>query len=96
MPRPLNNSDSALNAANLLTLTQRYTGPFWAYDADIIRDRIAQLRQFDVVRFAQKACSNIHILRLMREAGVKVDSVSLGEIERALAAGFKAGGDEIV
>jgi diaminopimelate decarboxylase len=41
-----------------------------------------------VVRFAQKACSNIHILRLMREQGVKVDSVSLGEIERALAAGF--------
>ena len=96
MPRPLNNPDSALNAANLLTLTQRYAGPFWAYDADIIRDRIAQLRQFDVVRFAQKACSNIHILRLMREAGVKVDSVSLGEIERALAAGFEAGGDEIV
>ncbi len=88
MPRPLNNPDSALNAANLLTLTQRYAGPFWAYDADIIRDRIAQLRQFDVVRFAQKACSNIHILRLMREAGVKVDSVSLGEIERALAAGY--------
>ncbi|STW21030.1 diaminopimelate decarboxylase [Klebsiella variicola] len=41
-----------------------------------------------MVRFAQKACSNIHILRLMREQGVKVDSVSLGEIERALAAGY--------
>ncbi|MDR7344608.1 diaminopimelate decarboxylase [Pantoea alhagi] len=96
MPRPLNHSDTALNAANLLPLTERYDGPFWAYDADIIRQRIAQLQQFDVVRFAQKACSNIHILRLMREAGVKVDSVSLGEIERALAAGYVAGGDEIV
>ncbi|GLR08316.1 diaminopimelate decarboxylase [Mixta theicola] len=96
MPRPLNHPDSALNAANLLPLTERYDGPFWAYDADIIRQRIAQLRQFDVVRFAQKACSNIHILRLMREAGVKVDSVSLGEIERARAAGYVAGGDEIV
>jgi diaminopimelate decarboxylase len=25
------------------------------------------LRHFDVIRFAQKACSNIYILRLMRE-----------------------------
>lgn len=96
MPRPLNNTETALTAANLLPLAQRYSGPFWAYDAAIIRQRIAQLREFDVVRFAQKACSNIHILRLMRAAGVKVDSVSLGEIERALAAGFAPGGEDIV
>ncbi|WP_439213839.1 diaminopimelate decarboxylase [Duffyella gerundensis] len=96
MPRPLNNTDTALNRDNLLPLAQRYNAPFWAYDADIIRQRISQLQQFDTVRFAQKACSNIHILRLMREAGVKVDSVSLGEVERALVAGFQPGGDEIV
>ncbi|HBI11370.1 MAG TPA: diaminopimelate decarboxylase [Franconibacter pulveris] len=88
MPRPLNDTDTALNAANLITLPEQFGCPVWVYDAQIIRDRIAQLQQFDVVRFAQKACSNIHILRLMREQGVKVDSVSLGEIERALAAGY--------
>lgn len=96
MPRPLNDSQTALNATNLLPLAQRYSGPFWAYDAEIIQQRIAQLSAFDVVRFAQKACSNIHILRLMRAAGVRVDSVSLGEIERALAAGFQPGGEDIV
>ena len=96
MPRPLNNTVTALTAANLLPLAQRYAGPFWAYDASVIQQRIAQLSQFDVVRFAQKACSNIHILRLMRAAGVKVDSVSLGEIERALAAGYQPGGEDIV
>ncbi|MFY0403508.1 diaminopimelate decarboxylase [Pantoea dispersa] len=96
MPRPLNDSQTALNATNLLPLAQRYSGPFWAYDAEIIQQRIAQLSAFDVVRFAQKACSNIHILRLMRAAGVKVDSVSLGEIERALVAGFQPGGEDIV
>ena len=58
------------------------------YDADVIRDRIAQLRQFDVIRYAQKANSNVHILKLMREEGACVDAVSLGEIERSLAAGF--------
>ncbi|MCE0489731.1 diaminopimelate decarboxylase [Pantoea sp. Mb-10] len=96
MPRPLNTTETALNAANLLPLAQRYSGPFWAYDADVIAQRIAQLSAFDVVRFAQKACSNIHILRLMRAAGVKVDSVSLGELERALAAGFAPNGEDIV
>lgn len=96
MPRALTDHTTALNAAQLLPLAQRYNGPFWAYDAEIIQQRIAQLHAFDVVRFAQKACSNIHILRLMRAAGVKVDSVSLGEIERALAAGFQPGGEDIV
>ncbi|AIV31232.1 diaminopimelate decarboxylase [Enterobacter cloacae] len=88
MPRPLNQTDTDLNADNLLRLLAEFGCPVWVYDAQIVREKIAALHQFDVVRFAQKACSNIHILRLMREQGVKVDSVSLGEIERALAAGF--------
>ncbi|TKI05947.1 diaminopimelate decarboxylase [Martelella alba] len=91
MPHTLFATDSALNAENLRALAQRTDGPFWAYEAEIFLRRIQQLRQFDVIRFAQKACSNIHVLRLMREHGVKVDSVSLGEIERALAAGFQPG-----
>ncbi|EPA0059345.1 TPA: diaminopimelate decarboxylase [Enterobacter cloacae] len=88
MPRPLNQTDTDLSADNLLRLPAEFGCPVWVYDAQIVREKIAALHQFDVVRFAQKACSNIHILRLMREQGVKVDSVSLGEIERALAAGF--------
>jgi len=96
MPRSLQTTETARNVTHLLPLARRYAGPFWAYDAQIIQARIAQLQAFDVVRFAQKSCSNIHILRLMRAAGVKVDSVSLGEIERALVAGYQPGGDEIV
>ncbi|ARF48749.1 diaminopimelate decarboxylase [Pantoea stewartii] len=96
MPRPLNTTETALNVDHLLPLARQYSGPFWAYDAQVIQQRIAQLHAFDVVSFAQKACSNTHILRLMKSAGVKVDSVSLGEIERALVAGFTPGGDDIV
>ncbi|MBS1203225.1 MAG: diaminopimelate decarboxylase [Proteobacteria bacterium] len=88
MPRSLHQTDTDLNAENLLRLPAEFGCPVWVYDAQIIRAQIAKLSAFDVVRFAQKACSNIHILRLMREQGVKVDSVSLGEIERALAAGY--------
>ncbi len=78
MPHSLYATDTDLTADNLLRLPAEFGCPVWVYDAQIIRRQIAQLSQFDVVRFAQKACSNIHILRLMREQGVKVDSVSLG------------------
>lgn len=91
MPHDLHTPSHALNADSLRALPSRFGCPVWAYDADTIISRIAQLRDFDTIRFAQKACSNIHILALMRQHGVKVDSVSLGEIERALAAGFQPG-----
>ncbi|MDC7690343.1 diaminopimelate decarboxylase [Vogesella indigofera] len=81
------------DTARLAALAQHYGTPLWVYDADTIRQRIAALRRFDTIRFAQKACSNTHILRLMREQGVKVDAVSRGEILRALAAGYDAAGE---
>lgn len=96
MPCSLDNGETALTRDKLFALAGHYEGPIWVYDADIIQARIAQLRQFDVIRFAQKACSNIHILRLMRQAGVKVDAVSQGEIERALVAGFQPHSNELV
>ena len=77
--------------ATIAPLAQQFGTPLWIYDADTITRQIAALRLFDVVRFAQKANSNTHILRLMKRQGVVVDSVSLGEIERALAGGFTPG-----
>jgi diaminopimelate decarboxylase len=74
----------------LRSLAQTHGTPLWVYDAATIRARIAALRCFDTIRFAQKANSNLHLLKLMRDEGVVVDAVSLGEIERALAAGFTA------
>lgn len=75
-------------------LAQSFGTPLWIYDARIIRQKIADLKAFDMIRYAQKANSNTHILRLMRAQGVKVDAVSMGEVERAFAAGYT--GDEIV
>lgn len=75
-------------------LAARYGSPLWVMDAAVIRGQLAQLRDFDVVRFAQKANPNTHLLRLLREAGAQVDAVSRGEALRALAAGYRA--EEIV
>ncbi|HPQ50233.1 MAG: diaminopimelate decarboxylase [Alphaproteobacteria bacterium] len=72
----------------LTKIARQFGTPIWIYDAEIIRKRIEDLKQFDSTRYAQKACSNIHILRLMREQGVHIDAVSKGEMERAFAAGF--------
>jgi diaminopimelate decarboxylase len=74
-------------------LAREYGTPFYLYDASVIRARIAELRGFDVIRYAQKASSNIHLLRLMHAEGVLVDAVSNGELERALRAGYTGKGE---
>jgi len=74
----------------LRTLARQHGTPLWVYSAATITQRIQDLAAFDTVRFAQKANSNIHLLRLMRQHGVAVDAVSPGEIQRALAAGYTA------
>jgi diaminopimelate decarboxylase len=66
--------------------------PVFIYDAQVVRQQFALLRaHFPLVRFAQKACPNTHILALLRAQGALVDCVSDGELERALAAGFRGG-----
>lgn len=77
----------------LREVARRFGTPCWVYDADEIRRRVISLSGFDVIRYAQKANSNIHLLRMLHAMGVIVDAVSLGEIERALAAGYRGGGD---
>jgi len=79
--------------ATLRALAHQHGTPLWVYDAATIRQRVNDLKVFDTIRYAQKANSNTHLLRLMREQGVVVDAVSRGEIERALATGYTAAPD---
>ena len=69
-------------------LARQFGTPAFVYDAAMIRQRIADLTAFDVVRYAQKACSNLAILDLVRREEALADAVSAGEIRRALAAGY--------
>jgi diaminopimelate decarboxylase len=70
-------------------LARLHGTPLYVYDAEMIRRRCRDLAAWDTVRFAQKACSNIAVLDLIRREGVLVDAVSTGEIHRALAAGYQ-------
>ena len=48
--------------ARLQSLADQHGTPLWVYDAATIRAAHRAAAHFDTVRFAQKACSNIHVL----------------------------------
>ena len=78
---------------SIAELARHYGTPLYAYDAEMIRRRCRDLAAWDTVRFAQKACSNLAVLDLVRREGVMVDAVSTGEIHRALQAGYRPHAD---
>jgi diaminopimelate decarboxylase len=77
---------------SIASLAEQFATPTFFYDASMIRRRLSDLASFDVVRYAQKACSNLAVVDLIRRGGGLVDSVSAFEIRRALAAGYKPEG----
>jgi diaminopimelate decarboxylase len=84
---------SEIAGVGVEALAHEFGTPTYVYDAAKIVERIEDLRAFDAVRYAQKACSNLAILDLVRRQGALVDAVSAGEIRRAMAAGYPVTGD---
>ncbi len=93
MPTPGTFSTSRQDIAgvSIAEIAQQFGTPAFVYDAAVIVERIEDLEAFDLIRYAQKACSNIAVLDLVRRHGVVVDAVSAGEIHRALRAGYQGG-----
>ena len=70
-------------------LAQQFGTPVYVYSLSILRKAIAEIKPLaPVVRFAMKACSNTRILQEMLKSGIKIDAVSIPEIQRALKAGY--------
>jgi len=78
-----------IGGVEVRSLADRFGTPTYVYDRGTIEARIASLRGFAVIRFAQKANSNLAILSLMRRNGIVLDAISAGEIHRALKAGYE-------
>ncbi len=97
LPPPASSTHGGLRrqiaGVDVAALAREYGTPLYVYDAAIIRQRCRDLAAWDTVRFAQKACSNLAVLDLIRREGVMVDAVSTGEIHRALKAGYSAHAD---
>lgn len=85
-----------LQKKNIFYLTKKYYTPFWLYNSEIIQHQIKKLKKFDNIRFAQKSCSNINILKIIKLCGATIDAVSYGEIKRALISGFNPNNNDIV
>jgi diaminopimelate decarboxylase len=95
MPQPPSfvTARSEIAGFPVLDLARRFGTPTFVYDAASIVERLADLKAFDHVRYAQKACSNLAVVDLVRRHKGLVDAVSAGEVHRALAAGYSPQGN---
>ena len=92
---PVVSESERFDGIDLLALGNALATPFYAYSANAIRQRIAdmqhELRDLDAaICFAVKANPTLAILQLMAKAGVGADIVSSGELHRSLRAGIPA------
>ena len=71
-------------------IAKKFGTPVYTYSLETLRRSISEIKQLaPVTRYAMKANSNIRILKEMLDNGVKIDAVSVFEVQRALRAGFK-------
>lgn len=70
-------------------IAREFGTPLYVYSMEHLRRSIDEIKQLaPVTRYAMKANSNIRILKEMLDSGVKIDAVSVFEVQRALRAGF--------
>ena len=91
-PPPFSTTRTEIAGIPVAELARQFGTPTFVYDAGVILRRLGDLSAFDYVRYAQKACSNLAVLDLVRRGGALVDTVSATEIRRATTAGYAAEG----
>ena len=74
-------------------LVRDYGSPLYVYNERILRERCREMKNLVkypnfAVNYSAKANSNLHFLKIVREEGLVVDAMSLGEIAVEEAAGF--------
>jgi diaminopimelate decarboxylase len=80
--------------ADPVQLSEKYGTPLFVYNENILRKRCQDLKglidysNFSV-NFSPKANSNLELLKIVRNEGLKVDAMSPGEIYVNMLAGFK-------
>lgn len=89
----LTNSGYTLGGVNLESVAQNYGTPVYVYDADQIVKNYHELKDafkgVDVhIKYACKALTNISILKLLKNEGSGLDTVSIQEAKMGLLAGF--------
>ncbi|AZQ44427.1 diaminopimelate decarboxylase [Nonlabens ponticola] len=82
-----------MNAQDLLNIAQEHGSPVYVYDAATMVSQYERLTSAFAkvenlrIHYAVKALSNISILKLFKQLGARLDTVSLQEVKLGLAAG---------
>ena len=82
-----------MNKEYLLDLANKYGGPLYVYDTNIITSQYKRITDaFEKVEklqlnYAVKALSNVNILRFFKNIGAGLDTVSIQEVSLALSVG---------
>lgn len=92
----LSNHQYTIQGVDVLTMAEEFGLPLYVYDADKIIEKIGLLRASFAgvnlrIKYAAKALTNVSILKLMRQQGVEMDSVSVNEARMGMLAGFDPG-----
>ena len=83
-----------IGGVDALEIAERFGAPVYVYDAATMKRQYARMtKAFGGVKrlrinFACKALTNLNVLRLFRELGSGLDTVSIQEVEMGLLAGF--------
>jgi diaminopimelate decarboxylase len=89
-----NNRYELSGGVDPVALTEKYGCPLYVYDSAIIKRQFKRISEaFKVKRlkinYACKALTNISVLKLLKQEGAGLDTVSVQEVELGLLAGFK-------
>jgi len=89
----LNNGTYQIDGIDAIGLTEKYGTPLYVYSANTIMAQYERLtKAFSSanmkVRYACKALTNINILKLIKNCGSGLDTVSIQEVKIGLKAGF--------
>lgn len=82
-----------IQGQDVLDMCQEYGTPLFVYDADTIRLKYKQMVQAFSglnckIKYPAKALSNVSILKLLKQLGSGLDTVSIQEVHLGLKAGF--------
>ena len=83
-----------MQSSELVALAQEYGSPLYVYDAEKIESQYNRLSHAFAkveslrINYAMKALSNISILKLLKNLGAGLDTVSIQEVLLGLHAGF--------
>ncbi|MDX2250039.1 MAG: diaminopimelate decarboxylase [Bacteroidia bacterium] len=82
-----------IQGLDLLEVCREFGSPLYVYDAEVIRRKYnSMVKAFEglncKIKYPVKALSNINILKLFKQMGCGLDTVSLQEVGLGLKAGF--------